>query len=110
MNESFSFAKRCLRLWNFTISHGMAMFMSPRDDEHDTRLMVLFPAVSYFSCPTDFTCSGVNVEPLVDGSFRYRFLDAEGDYFLIALNMTHEVDGLEHSAPTLFDRAFSAAA
>jgi hypothetical protein len=100
-----TFPMRQFQLWNYTVGHRTLLMMSVKDDRNDTRLAILYVDVKRLSCPTIFECSGIRTDTHDSGKFKYVFLGADGDDFVVAGNMAHEEDSLEYYAPNLLTRA-----
>jgi hypothetical protein len=88
---------RRFQVWKYTVSHAMLLLRSVKDDDHDTRVDVLFVAVSHIDVPTTF--EGLRIERTGD---EFRLAGAGWHGSISAGNVAFAEDHGEHHEPSPF--------
>lgn len=88
---------RRFQVWKYTVSHAMLLLRSVKDDDHDTRVDVLFVAVSRIDVPTTF--EGLRIERMGD-EFRLAGADWQGS--ISAGNVAYAEDHGDYREPSPF--------
>ena len=73
--ESF-LSDRKFQLWRYTVSHGQLLLRSTKDDDHPTRVDVLFKNVHAIDLPASM--DGLHIHKVGPQSYRLRGNDWEG--------------------------------
>jgi hypothetical protein len=73
--ESFA-SERRFQLWSYTVSHGQLLLRSTKDDDHPTRVDVLFKNVQTINLPASM--DGLHIQKVGPRSYQLRGGDWQG--------------------------------
>jgi hypothetical protein len=87
MSQAAFESDRHFQIWKYTVSQAQLLLRSVKDDDHPTRLDVLFVGVTHLELPTSF--DGLRIERTGDD---FRLTGRDWQSAVVALNLAHAED------------------
>ena len=106
--------RRKFEVWEYTVSHAQLLLRSVRNEQHATRVDVLFKNVGFVMLPTSLTITAIEpvsaADPLVerakaeevlrDGQTAFALRSDEQDGLVVSGSMVSAEDDREYHEPS----------